>query len=160
MLLNNRRMYINRHCNSKEQTENVGSNCNESKEDQRDGKDLIIEAFKSISENIGKIRESIAILNEKVEKIEARQIALEQQIDNEYPERRTFFPTEFSDDKKEQKMFKSNTIDMSQEKKDSICNRPVMPGSGFSNITPEYLKSLKKNSGDIEPPSLFGRFTL
>jgi len=153
-------MYINRYCSSKAQTEHAGSNCNESKEDQKDEKDLIIETFKSISENISKIKESIAILNEKVEKIETRQIALEQQIDNEYPERRTIFPSEYSDEKNGQKMFKSNTIDMSQERDDSICNKPVMPGSGFSNITPEYLKSLKKSSGGIEPPSLFSPFTL
>ncbi len=144
MLLNNRRMYINRYCNMKAQPEQINNNSRERKEDHKDVKDLIIDTFKSISENIDKIKESIAILNQKVEKLENRQNTLEQQIDNDYPERRTFFQSEISDDKNEQKMFKTNTEGMSQAGRENMYNRPIMPGSGFSNITPEYLRNLNK----------------
>ena len=148
MLLNNRRMYINRYCNSKAQTEHINSNRKESKDEQKDVKDLIIDSLKSISENISKIKESIATLNEKVEKLETKQNALEQQfeqhIDNDYPERRTFFPSELSNDKKGENVFEINSIDTPQAKKENMYNKAIMPGSGFSNITPDFLRNLNK----------------
>lgn len=144
MLLNNRRAYINRYSNSKSETNQKSSNYKESKDEQKDMKDMIIEALKSISENISRIKQSIVVLDEKVEKIESRQIALENQIDSDYTERRRIPQPEFSSNKNEHEIFKTNTIDMNQEKKENIDNKPIMPGSGFSNITPEFLRNLNK----------------
>lgn len=143
MFLNNRRMYINRHPEANKQIEQEHSNDNNHKNDTEDMKHLILDTFKNVSNSIKEINQSISKLNERIESLENRQLTLENQIDSDDTETRRISQSDISDLKSELEILKRSSSDIQSEKYED-SNKPVMPGSGFANITPEFLRNLNK----------------
>jgi len=147
-------MYINRYPAPQRQTETNNSpevqSSSDAKNDinAKDSKKLILDTFKSINdsitENINEINQAISKLNERVENLENQILMLESQIESEESGRSRISQSELSNIKTELELLKRDSSKMQSEENREISNRPVMPGSGFSAITEEYLRNLNK----------------
>lgn len=154
MMFNNRRMYINRYPDPQKSihqstpTESEGNSKMESNSNAGDVKKLILDTFKSINDsimdNIKEINRSISKLNERVESLENQQLTLEAQIDSEESGRNVISQSELSNIKTELELLRRDSSPIRPEEKKELSNSPVMPGSGFSTITAEYLRNLNK----------------
>ncbi|GAE88049.1 hypothetical protein [Acetivibrio straminisolvens] len=151
MMFNNRRMYINRYpVNPKSIDSNnspdVQSDSDFKKtDDAEDNKKLILDTFKSINdtfmEKIKEIHRSISNLSERVENLENQMLLLESQIESEESCRSQISHSELSNIKTELEILRRDSSNIQFEENG---NMPVMPGSGFSAITAEYLRNLNK----------------
>jgi predicted nucleic acid-binding Zn-ribbon protein len=102
--------------------------------------------FKTISESIAEIVLSIKQIEKKIGNLEARQTVLENNISEEDDTRNrdtvnsdlSTLKTELEILKRQSSNAKTNTT------YEQSGNKPVMPGSGFANITADYLKNLNK----------------
>lgn len=121
-------------------------------------KNAILRSLEHLSDNIDEIKKTINELRKKIDRIEAKQIHLENQIDQENYSEDRISQSDLLSIKSELDMLKKNSMldnnyipqntnDYPKSSDDSCedtDNRPVMPGSGFAGITAEYLKNIYK----------------
>ncbi|MFZ5989000.1 MAG: hypothetical protein ACOYWZ_18000 [Bacillota bacterium] len=143
MLSPYRRMYINR-----QQTENSSTESAENT-DLVELKKLVTDTLELITKNVSEIKQSINQLNEKINNIEERQLILENQVDSQDSVRNSTSQTDISSIKTELELLKKEAYNNKHNpapdpRSAPSNNRPVMPGSGFASITPEFLKNLNK----------------
>jgi len=147
-------MYINRYPVPQNQiaandSEEVQKDSETKRDDNtEDNKKLILDAFKSINdtlmENIKELNRLISKLAERVENLENQIFALESQIESEKSGRNQIPQSEISNITTELELLKRNSSVIQPEENKEPSNKPIMPGCGFSAITPEYLRSLYK----------------
>lgn len=103
---------------------------------------LITDMFEKLSENIDEINKSIEKLGESLGNIEARQFSLEEQLNRDYNKNDNTFNAYNYNEKICCQAKGAEIIEKDQEYDENFGKKPIMPGAGFSNITPEFLKNL------------------
>jgi predicted nuclease with TOPRIM domain len=111
------------------------------------------ESVKLLSENINEMKDSIKKLEDKINDLALRLVSLENHIEPEDKHERLQSQIEINTIKNEPETPKNNVFSNQQPyPSEKSSNLPLMPGSGFSNVTLEYLKNIsnsKTNSGGI-----------
>ena len=120
---------------------------------------IIQDILKRIHKDIDEVKQYIKRVEEKIYKLESRQVKLENQLEEEDPVRRlsqsdlSSLRSEIEVLKREAAVMesKSNHTQMSLESEVNPItsntyqgDKPVMPGSGFSYITADFLKNMNK----------------
>lgn len=139
----NRRQYI-----SKEPEKKNENPIPESTENNNfsDLKLFTTESIKLLSENINEMKSSIKKLEDRVTDLALRIVSLENHIDLEEKYERIHTQTEFNTTKNELDSPKNNVrYNYQPYPYEKNCSLPLMPGSGFSNVTAEYLRNLSKD---------------
>lgn len=111
------------------------------------------ESIKLLSENINEMKGSIKKLEDKINDLALRILSLENHIEPEDKYERIQPQTEINTIKNELDTPKNNIPSNQQPyPPEKNSNLPLMPGSGFSNVTLEYLNKIsngKTNAGGI-----------
>lgn len=139
----NRRQYI-----SKEPEKKIETPISESTENNNfaDLKLFTTESIKLLSENINEMKNSIKKLDDKLTDLAMRIVSLENHIDLEEKYEKIQNLTEYNTIRNKLNSPKNNVCYNKQtEKPENDYNIPLMPGSCFSNVTADYLKTLSKN---------------
>lgn len=104
------------------------------------------ENIKLLLEKVNDIKNSVQKLEESVIDICSKLVSLENHFDNEKNSRNV--QSQCSYKSVNNKTYPQNSTDSyirNQYESEERRNTPMMPGTGFSNITAEYLKNLSKN---------------
>ncbi|WP_010244033.1 hypothetical protein [Acetivibrio cellulolyticus] len=140
---NNRRQYVN-----KEPEKEIEKNIPESTENTNltDLKSFTTNSINLLSENINEIKKSLKKLEDSFIDLALRVVSMENHIDTLDKLRNIQNPTEYKViDTRPETPNKNLPNNSEVYKHEDTTNLPMMPGSGFANITAEYLKNLNKN---------------
>lgn len=132
----------------------------EAPEHPEDLKELIMQTLQLLSGNINDLRSALQKLSKEVEQMNAIHQQLELEI-NKCDIKDTFLEEEIKKIKNsimeiEEKLSRENTpspslsLPVDHELVKKTDNTPLMPGTGFHSITPEFLKGLKHNGNSEE----------
>ncbi|TYQ15534.1 UNVERIFIED_CONTAM: hypothetical protein Cloal_2001 [Acetivibrio alkalicellulosi] len=114
-------------------------------------KKLILESLEHLSDNMDELKKTINKLSVKIDNIEAKQAILENQIDSEDFLSGRISQSDILNMKAELDLLKKDTPKNSNDNHTRQTNNmPVMPGSGFANVTAEYLRNINKKHDDEE----------
>lgn len=136
MLNMNRQQYISKHSSEKI---NIPSPSNTNADEVRT---MIVDTLKLLSKNVDGINQSIKAIEEKLEYLDIRQRSVEDQV-SRYKTKANVTDSDLSSIRSEldgirrEKRVHPAAIDQ------ELNSTPMMPGTGFASITPEYLKSLQ-----------------
>jgi len=145
----NRRQYINREPENKIEKNIPEKNENSNNEDL---KSLFLGSLKLLLENYEEIKNSIKKLDVQITSLSQRISSLENHFDNnDYLKKIQIQPVfdeikpKFEDEiKSKLETVKSMSANDEANQTNSQNSMPMMPGSGFSNITADYLRNLNK----------------
>ncbi len=137
----NRRQYINREPENK-----IEKNIPEANENSDAAlKALALESLKLLSENIEEIKNSINKLDNRMVDLSHRISNLETHFDNNNDIKRIQTQPMFDEIKTKFETEKNKVENKHEEYQPDYENSaPMMPGSGFANITVDYLRNLNK----------------
>lgn len=139
----NRRQYISKEPEKRNENPKPESTENNNISDL---KLFTTESIKLLSENINEMKSSIKKLEDKVIDLALRIVSLENHIDLEEKYEKIHTRTEFNTIKNELDTQKNDVYYNQQPyQPQKNSNLPLMPGSGFSNVTTEYLRNLNKD---------------
>ena len=139
MFVNNRRQYTNRF-----QTSEITASTLQNM-DIDSIKTMIVDSLKMLSKSIDEIALSLKEVEEKLDAHDVRLKRTENQVDK-YGSKFTAIDSEFMGIRNEFETLKGYSQNISQDliSNNTYSDKPVMLGTGFSNITPEYLRSLQR----------------
>lgn len=142
MLINNRRPYMGRPM--PERTQDGMSQSIPQNVDADSLKRLLVESLKQLNKSVEDLDKRIRVLEDKIDYLDTRLIKTEDKM-NKYDSRYsatssdlTCIRSELDSLRKNQEFANTYYYD------DAADSTPIMPGTGFACITPEYLRSLAK----------------
>jgi len=137
MMINNRRPYFYRETPEKSQDtlpQTIPQNI-----DVENLKKLIVDSLRQLNKSVSELDKSVKVLEEKLDYVDSRIFKVEDKVNRYNSSNNDLSSIRF--DLESLKKEKDKVRTYTDEEYD---NRPVMPGTGFECITPEYLKNLSK----------------
>lgn len=142
----NRRQYINRESEKKiEKNVSEGNENTDINTTITDLKSLTLGSLKLLFENIDEIKNSIKKIDDRIMDLSLRISGLENHFDNNENYKKIQIQPVFDEIKTKFAPVKDDATNDDEAYQSDIQNStPMMPGSGFSNITADYLRNLSK----------------
>lgn len=110
--------------------------------DQNAVRSMVVDSLKMLSRDLEEIKQSLSELEEKLEYLDSRQRKTENDIDKFNTKFRAYEADLVSLKSELEALPRKNTSPSHQSSVD--MDKPMMTGTGFASVTPNYLRSLQQ----------------